>query len=65
VAEAEAAIAERLQAISRSGDQHAEYQAIEDALRALRVLKHELLEHTGAKAVLSRGQIVLGGRKWR
>jgi hypothetical protein len=62
VAEAEAAIAERLWAISQSADHHPEYQAIEDALRALRVLKHELLEHTGPKV---RTQPVLGGRKWR
>jgi hypothetical protein len=42
VAEAEAAIAKRLRAISQSADHHAESQAIADALRALRVLKQEL-----------------------
>jgi hypothetical protein len=42
VAEAEAAIAKRLQAISQSADHHAECQAIEDALRSLRLLKQEL-----------------------
>jgi hypothetical protein len=42
VAEAEAAIAKRFQAISQSADHHAELQAIEDALEALRVVKREL-----------------------
>jgi hypothetical protein len=39
VAAAETAIFNRLQAISRSSDAHAERQAIEDALASLRVLK--------------------------
>ena len=43
VAAAEAAIFNRLQAISQSSDHRAEHQAIEDALAALRVLKRENL----------------------
>jgi hypothetical protein len=40
---AETAIFKRLQTISRSADNHAERQAIEDALTGLRVLKRENL----------------------
>ena len=43
VAASETAIFNRLQAISQSSDHHAERQAIEDALTALRVLKRENL----------------------
>jgi hypothetical protein len=43
VAASETAIFNRLQAISQSSDHHAERQAIEDALTALRVLKRESL----------------------
>ena len=43
VAAAEAAIFNRLQAISQSTDHQAERQSIEDALAALRVLKRENL----------------------
>jgi hypothetical protein len=43
VAAAEAAIFNRLQAISQSSDHKAERQAIEDALTALRVLKRDEL----------------------
>lgn len=43
VAEAEAAVFNRLQAISRNPDHHSERQAIEDALITLRVLKREVL----------------------
>jgi len=44
VAEAEAAIFERQQAISQSRDHHAEREAIEYALANLRVVKREILE---------------------
>ena len=44
VAEAEAAIFNRLQAISQDTDHTAERQAIEDALASLRVVKRESLE---------------------
>lgn len=44
VAEAEAAIFERQQAISLSRDHHAEREAIECALGNLRVVKREILE---------------------
>jgi hypothetical protein len=40
---AETAIFKRLQAISRSSDDQAERQAIEDALASLRILKSESL----------------------
>ena len=43
VAAAETAIFKRLQTMSRSSDNHAERQAIEDALTGLRVLKKENL----------------------
>ena len=43
VVASETAILIRLQAISQSSDHHAERQAIEDALTALRVLKRENL----------------------
>jgi hypothetical protein len=43
VAASEAAIFNRLQAISQSSDRQAERQSIEDALAALRVLKRENL----------------------
>ena len=43
VAASEAAIFNRLQAISQSSDHQAERQAIEDALTALRVLKRDEL----------------------
>ena len=43
VMEAEAAIFNRHQAISHNSDAHAERQAIEDALAALRVLKRDNL----------------------
>jgi hypothetical protein len=43
VAEAEAAIFKRLQALSESGDGHAEHQAIEAAVAALLVIKGERL----------------------
>lgn len=39
----ETAIFKRLQTISRSADNHAERQAIEDALTGLRILKRENL----------------------
>ncbi len=42
VADAEAAIAKRLQTISMGADHRAESHAIEDALAALRILKQEL-----------------------
>jgi len=44
VAEADAAIFERQQAISQSRDHHAEREAIEYALANLRVVKREILE---------------------
>jgi hypothetical protein len=43
VTAAETAIFNRLQAISRSADTHAERQAIEDALASLRVIKRDNL----------------------
>jgi hypothetical protein len=43
VAEAETAIFGRLQQLSRTQDGHAERQAIEDAIRALRVIKRDRL----------------------
>jgi hypothetical protein len=43
VAAAETAIFDRLQAISRSSDSHAEREAIEDALAGLRTLKRDNL----------------------
>jgi hypothetical protein len=43
VADAEAAIFKRLQALSKSGDAHAEHQAIEAAVAALLVIKGERL----------------------
>jgi hypothetical protein len=44
VAEAETAIFGRLQQLSRAQDGHAEREAIEDAIRALRVIKRERLD---------------------
>jgi hypothetical protein len=43
VTEAETAIFGRLQQLSRSQDGHAERRAIEDAIRALRVIKRDRL----------------------
>jgi len=43
VEEAEGAIFERLQALSDAQDGHAERQAIQDAIRALRVIKRDRL----------------------
>jgi hypothetical protein len=43
VASAETSIYKRLQQISQGSDDQAEYQAIEDALGALRVLKRDSL----------------------
>ena len=43
VTAAETSIFNRLQAVSRNSDGHAERQAIEDALSALRVLKRDNL----------------------
>ena len=43
VAEAEMAIFGRLQQLSRTQDAHAERQEIEDAIRALRVIKRDRL----------------------
>ena len=43
VAEAETAIFGRLQQLSRTQDGHAEREAIEDAIRALRVIKRDRL----------------------
>jgi len=43
VTAAETVIFKRLQAMSRSADDHAERQAIEDALTGLRILKRENL----------------------
>lgn len=45
VAAAETAIFNRLQAISQSGGNQAEREAIEDALSCLRVLKREKLDY--------------------
>ena len=44
VTDAENAIFHRLQSLAGSADHHAERQAIEDALNALRVLKRETLD---------------------
>jgi len=43
VAEAEVAIFERLQQLSQIQDEHGEHQAIQDAIRALRVIKRDRL----------------------
>jgi hypothetical protein len=43
VAQAEAAIFHRLQALNLCGDEHAERHAIEDAITVLRVVKRESL----------------------
>jgi hypothetical protein len=64
VAEAKAAIAKRLQVISQSEDHHAECQAIEDALRALRVLKQELQSTPAPRPYSSPDKSFFGG-KWR
>jgi hypothetical protein len=43
IAEAEVAIFERLQQLSQSQDGHGEHQPIQDAIRALRVIKRDNL----------------------
>lgn len=44
VADAEAAIFERLQALAKAGGTSEERQALEDAVNSLRVLKREMLK---------------------
>jgi hypothetical protein len=53
VAEAEVAIFKRLQQLNRSQDGHVEREAIEDAIRALRVIKRYRLNFPDWESAMS------------